>query len=368
MKIDLLKLKFPKITKRNLVLLFRNLKNSEITQKHKVRMCLFVISFLVIFLSFAFYLYAQVYFPKDYGEIKKVFTINKGEGVLQISQNLENEGLIKSSWAFRFYLILKRKASSLQAGTYLLSSSKNIAQIFEKLTSGEVIKFKITIPEGYTLVEIGERMEKEGIASKEDFLKEASKSQKYKEKFDFLSSLPSSKNLEGFLFPDTYFFQTEASPEEIISKMLSNFGQKLSPELRQEVSNRKMTIYQFITLASIVEKEVPNFEDRRLVAGIFYKRLKKGGLLQSCATVEYVLRTGKRVLAAEDLKVDSPYNTYLYPGLPPSPISNPGMEAILATLRPKSSEYWYFLSPNLGKTLFFRTFEEQEEARAKYLK
>jgi UPF0755 protein len=296
-------------------------------------------TFLFLILLAVFFFYWGIFIPKDKAGKEKIFSIEKGQGLFEIGKNLEKEGLIKSKIFFDFYVILIRKEKNLQAGKYFLSSSMNIPQIAQKIISGDIAKVKVTIPEGFTVREIEERL---GI------------------------ELP-GENLEGYLFPDTYYFPIDASGEEVAKIMRENFEKKISP-YKEEIEKSGRSLQEIITMASLLEKEVKTKEEKEIVSGILWKRLKAGIPLQVDATITYI--TGKKTtkIPLEYLQIDSPYNTYKYEGLPPAPICNPGLESILAALYPKESDYWYYLSTPDGKTLFFKTLEEHNLAKAKYLK
>jgi UPF0755 protein len=296
-------------------------------------------TFLFLILLAVFFFYWGIFIPKDKAGKEKIFSIEKGQGLFEIGKNLEKEGLIKSKIFFDFYVILIRKEKNLQAGKYFLSSSMNIPQIAQKIISGDIAKVKVTIPEGFTVKEIEE----------------------------MLSIKLPGENLEGYLFPDTYYFPIDVSGEEVVKIMRENFEKKISP-YKEEIEKSGRSLQEIITMASLLEKEVKTKEEKEIVAGILWKRLKAGIPLQVDATITYI--TGKKTtkIPKEDLQIDSPYNTYKYKGLPPGPICNPGLESILAALYPKESEYWYYLSTPDGKTLFFKTLEEHNLAKAKYLK
>jgi UPF0755 protein len=299
-----------------------------------------IISFLLIFLFFVISLfYWGIFFPKDKISGEKIFIIEKGKGIFQIGKNLEKEGLIKNRIFFFVYLFLIGKEKNLQAGKYYLSSSMNIPQIAQKIIKGEIAKIKVTIPEGFTVKQIEEKL---GL------------------------KLP-GENLEGFLFPDTYEFSIDVSGEEVVKKMKENFERKISP-YKEEIEKKGKKLEEIVIVASLIEKEVKTKEDKELVSGILWKRLENGIPLQVDATITYI--TGKKTtkIPLEDLQIDSPYNTYKYKGLPPGPICNPGLESILAALYPKDSEYWYYLSNLEGKTIFSKTLTEHNLAKEKYLK
>jgi len=330
-----------------------------------------LLAFLVFF-SLVTFLVAYFFYllksPASLARETKIFQVKEGSGVGKIAADLKSQGLINSTFVFKVYVYFKGYAPKIQAGTYELNTGLTIPEIAKILATGQVKKIVITIPEGWRLKEIANYLEKEKIVTAKDFVAEASNLSKYKKEFPFLDSLPYSANLEGFLFPDTYQLAWGATSEEIIKKMLENFQKKVWSPIQNHAQNSHFDLFKLITLASIVEKEASDFNERRIIAGIFYKRLELGMKLESCATVAYVLESKKRILSAEDLKTPSPYNTYLHYGLPPGPICSPGLEAIKATLDYQKTDYLYFLSTPEGKTIFSKTYEEHLQAKNKYLK
>lgn len=346
--------------------------------KMKIRFFLII---LIIVLG-VLYIYQGIYFPKDSASrTEALFLIKKGEGVKEISSNLEEEGLIKSELLFEVCVFLGGKAKNLQAGRYSLSPSMSISQIVEKFVSGDVIGEEITIIEGWNLRDIGWYFENRGMFQAEELFEVAGfplidyseatdlpKPKDFSKEYDFLRDKPNYLGLEGYLFPDTYRISHAMTIEEIVELALDNFGQKLTPSLRKEIANQGKTIFQIITMASLLEKEVITLEDKKMVAGILWKRLEKDIPLQVDATIAYI--TGKKTtrISKEETGIDSPYSTYKYRGLPLGPISNPGFESILASVYYKDSRYFYYLSTPEGETIFSETLEEHNIAKAKYLK
>lgn len=316
----------------------------------KIKFIYFIL-FFCLFGIFIFF-WAVIHLPKDLVSTEtKTFSVKKGEGTKEISINLEKEGLIRFGPLFRIYTVSQGVARKLQAGEYILSPSMTIPQIVEKLISGDVIKEKITIIEGWNLRDIGAYLENKGMFRAEE-----------------LEKLYEMRELEGFLFPDTYEIKKGASLEEIIRKMQDNFKKKLTSDLRNEIKRQNKTMFEIITMASLIEKEVRTLKDKKLVSGILWKRLEAGIPLQVDATITYI--TGKKTtkVSIEEIQIDSPYNTYKYQGLPKGPICNPGLESILAVLYPEDSEYWYYLSTPEGETIFSKTLQEHNYAKSKYLK
>jgi UPF0755 protein len=301
---------------------------------------IFTIFLIFIFLLIAFFTWQGIYLPKDFfNNEEKLFLVEKGQNVFQIGKNLEKENLITNKFLFDFYVFTRGVQRKLQAGKYFLSPAMNIVEITKKITSGETAKIIVTIPEGFTVRQIEERL---GL------------------------KLP-GENLEGYLFPDTYYFPVDVRGEEVVRIMRENFERKISP-YKEEIEKSGKTLQEILIMASLIEKEVKIKEEKELVAGILWKRLERGIPLQVDATITYI--TGKKTtkIPLEDLQIDSPYNTYKYKGLPPAPICNPGLESILAVLYPKESEYWYYLSIPEKKTIFSKTLQEHNLAKAKYLK
>jgi UPF0755 protein len=323
-----------------------------------------------------------IYLPKDLGSSEELsFLIEKGESVFQIADKLEAQNFIKNKFYFELYVFLTASAAKLKAGEYLLSSSMTIPEITEKITSGDIVKQRITIIEGWNLRDIGWYFENRGMFQAEELFelvgfplidysenRDLPEPRDFSEEFGFLKDKLRNVNLEGYLFPDTYEILKGETLEEIVKKMLKNFDKKLDLKLKEEINLQERTIFEIVTMASILEKEVQTLEDKKTVSGILWKRLKNSMPLQVDATITYI--TGKKTtkVSKKDTEIDSPYNTYRYKGLPLGPICNPGLESIMAAIYPIDSEYWYYLSIPTGETIFSKTLEEHNLAKAKYLK
>lgn len=346
--------------------------NTYLVQKNKKSLFLkkkfFIpIIFLLVLAIFAltsvFYVKNAVKKPMSFSTEEVNFTVREGESTTKIGENLEDAKLIKNSFTFLLYLKYKGQAAKIQAGDYKLARNLSMLQIMEILTKGKVTSGKITIPEGWTTKQIQEEVIKKGIGSEKDF--QAALNKRYD--YSFLSEGDSQGDLQGFLFPETYFLSSKPTSEEVVDKMLKQFAKEADPKIKAGVGKNGLTYYEILTLASIVEREVTSSEDKRKVASVFLNRLENGIKLDSCATVEYVLGTKKRILSSEDIAIDSPYNTYKIAGLPPTPISNPGLESIEAVLNPENTDYIFFFSGKDGKTYFSKTQDEHESLKAKYL-
>lgn len=314
-------------------------------------------------LLFAFF---EIYIPINPISHETItYTAPKGWGNDDIARDLEKLGIIRSSYFFRFYVVASLQHSSLQAGKYNLSPRMSTYEIVKKMVQGDVLKNKLVIPEGWDIKDIAKYLESNGICSKDDFIQLANKD--YGNEFDFLKDKPKALGLEGYLFPDTYEISKGETCEEILDLMLSNFDKKLTPDLRAEIKNQKKSIFDIVTMASLIEKEVKTLDDKKIVSGIFWKRIDISMPLQSCATINYITGKSDPGAAIKDTKIDSPYNTYKYYGLPKGPISNPGIDSILAAIYPKKTQYLFYLSGVNGETIFSKTAEEHNAAKAKYL-
>jgi len=341
----------------------------------------FLTILILIILLGGLFLWSGIYFPVEKDSEEKSFLVEKGEGAKEISAGLKEERLIKYGSLFRFYVLAKGVSGELKAGEYSLSRSMNIPDIVEKLVSGDVIKNKITIIEGWNLRDIGWGFENKGMFMAEELFElvgfplidyseteDLPEPRDFSEEFSFLEDKPKELSLEGYLFPDTYELSYDATLEEIVRKVLANFDKKLAPGLREEIASQEKTIFEIITMASLIEKEVRTLEDKKVVSGVLWKRLEHKIPLQVDATITYI--TGKKTtkVSKRETEIDSLYNTYKYRGLPLGPISNPGLESISAAVYPEDSDYLYYLSTPEGETIFSETLEEHNEAKAKYLK
>ncbi len=296
------------------------------------------------------------------------FSVSRGEGLSKISSRLEQRGIIRSALGFRIYVWLKRTDDKLQAGDYVLNPADTLAGLADKLLNGKVASKRVLIREGETAEEIAAIFEKEGFFTGAEFLAAVKPGRLHLGKYDFLKDKPAASNLEGYLFPDTYDFFIGTTPEQAAEKLLDNFGRKFSPELRRQAQGAGRSVYETLIMASIVEREARKPEDMRIVAGIFWSRLARGQALQSDATLSYFLKDKTAAHSAKELETDTPYNTYKYRGLPPTPISNPGLAAIAAAVSPAASDYNYFLTSTDGIVYYARTYEEHLRNKRKYLK
>ena len=316
---------------------------------------------LILSFSLVYAVWALFYGPVNSQGQAVPFSVSAGESLEEIGQRLEEEGLIKNQKVFFVLSTLGEIDRHLQEGEYQLSSGDNLLEIILKLGSENSKPARIlVIKEGETLREIQENLKD---IFQQDHALEEIKIGEWKEEFLFLEDAPEEANLEGYLFPDTYFFSQSATTENIVRKVFWNFGKRVKP-LEAEMLKGE-GIYQTMITASLLEEEVIAIEDKKVVAGIIEKRMEIGMPIQIDAALNYILQKKSR-LSIADTKTDSPYNTYLNLGLPPGPISNPGLESIEAALNPKASPYLYYLTTSERKVIFSQTLKEHNEAKVKY--
>ncbi|MDP3727506.1 MAG: endolytic transglycosylase MltG [bacterium] len=307
--------------------------------------------------------------------------IAPGAGSRAIAAQLKSYGLIRSKWTFTAYAAFTGRASALKPGAYEFRGRVGVPGVVTALVRGEPYPNErfITIPEGWDLRDIGNYLEANGIALRRDlYAITGEPARRYDTKRRFpppefpdtpavVAAKAPSAILEGWLYPDTYRVFRDASAADIVAKMLLNFDRKLTPDLRAEIRRQGKSVADVITMASLIEKEVADAEDRSLVSDILWGRLDRGMPLQVDATINYI--TGKHETpSAEDLAIDSPYNTYRNRGLPPTPIANPGIDAVQAAISPRANDFTYYLSTPDGRTIFSRTLEEHAGAKTRYLR
>jgi UPF0755 protein len=297
-----------------------------------------------------------------------LFTVEKGEGAQTVAATLAGRGYIRSALAFRLLARLGSEGSSLRAGTYRILPGMGARRILEEFVSGDQALVRITVPEGYTLSQVGRLLERSGVAPQEDF-RQAALSPKLLAEL----GIP-APSAEGYLFPDTYFFPSKYSAEGVLRSMVRAFRERLSTIPEASALNPK-ELQDKLILASIVEREYKSPDEAPYMASVFYNRLKIRMALQSCATVVYVIteRLGKphpELIYDRDLRLNDPYNSYMNRGLPPGPISNPGLTAIRAAFYPASSKFLYFrlVDADAGRHHFSMTLEEHLDARRLFIK
>lgn len=298
--------------------------------------------------------------PEDSTRI--IFTVEEGQSANEIGSNLKSVGLIKSAYGFSIHVEKNNLDFQLQAGEFVLRPSMTGIEIINTLTNQATGEIIFTIPEGWTIKDIDTALAAEGLITKGEFENCAKTCD-----FSTYAFLSEKNSLEGYLFPDTFFLSRSTfDTYSFIKKLLDNFDAKITDQMLADIESQGRTLEQEIIVASIIEKEVRTDKDRELVSGIIWKRLDNGWILGMCSTINYL--TGQAEITSEDLEIDSPYNTRIYAGLPPTAISNPGLKSIIAAIYPESSEYWYFLTATeTEETIYSVTNEEHEANKAKYM-
>lgn len=303
--------------------------------------------------------------PADPNGKRVDFTVRRGATASQIAADLLSAGIIKSALAFKYVLYESGAENALQSGTYKVSASlspRDLATLFQKAPGDQVA---LRIIEGWRLTEIAAAVNKAfpKIAAA-DFAAAAVVGGRNN---FVLSGLDPKASLEGFLFPDTYFLRPDATADQIVATLLDTFEAKAGPALRAAALDRKVAIYDIVKLASIVEREAHDRKESPTIAGVYQHRLDIGMKLDADPTIQYA-KGDWGELSLDDLKIDSPYNTYLKPGLPPTPIANPGLAALQAAAKPEQTDFLFFVAKGdgTGDHAFAKTAEEQEANRVKY--
>jgi len=294
-------------------------------------------------------------------KIEDIMQIDPGMGVINIGSILEKKGFIRNALAFQLVSILNGSDRSLKAGNYLINSDMSMLQIIRLIASGDNVLYRFTIPEGFTALEIAGLWEQKGFGNASDFIRELNDPEIAK-KYNI-----SSVNLEGYLFPDTYLIPHSLTEHEAINMMIEQFNRKVPEIIGAKSKNINLSNYEIISLASIIEKEAKVENERPLISAVFHNRLRLDQKLESCATVLYSLGYPDRKLTYNDLRdVSSDYNTYVYKGLPPGPICNPGLNSIIAAVNPSKDKYLYFVSKNDGTHYFTENYNDFLRAKKKY--
>lgn len=283
--------------------------------------------------------------------------ITRGMTADHIGRTLAEAGLIRHAGLFALIARLQGLGNQLEAGTYWLDGQVTTAQILQRLRKAPLHTRRVTLPEGWTLGQVAGALQAQGLA-------DSSRLRAVATDPAFITGLGlDAPSLEGYLFPETYLFDVETTEEALLTRMVDQFRRVFDGGYRQRLEQLDMSLHEAVTLASIVEREALAAAERPLIAAVFHRRLRLSRRLESCATVEYALGYHKPRLTYDDLKVNSPYNTYIYPGLPPGPIGNPGRAALEAALYPDETEYLYFVARGDGTHIFSRTNAEHNAAK-----
>lgn len=315
--------------------------------------------FILLIVLISIFVFTQIGAVNKNNKKDVIIDIPSGSSVNAISDILYKDKLIKNKTLFKAVVKVSGKAPSIKAGKYLLNQSYTNNDIVNLLASGKIYNdgTKITIPEGSTSKEIVALLVKNKLGNKEKYEELINNPKELYNDVEFLKE-NDVISLEGFLYPETYYFNEKLSEKEILLQMLYAFNNVYNDKFKEKQRKLDMSLEEVISLASIVEKEAVKDEDRPLIAGVFYNRLKIDMPLQSDATIQYIFAERKKIVTYNDLKIDSPYNSYKNKGLPPTPIANPGIKSIEATLYPEESKYLYFVAKMDGGNRYSETYEE----------
>jgi UPF0755 protein len=292
---------------------------------------------------------------KGYAATEQFVEIPPGSGPAAMGRRLEEAGVVRSAAAFRIAVWLHGSGRRLQAGEYRFDRPMTASEVVDKIARGDVSVRSITFREGLTFREMATVFESGGFGTAADFVAAARNAALIRE-LD-----PAASDLEGYLFPDTYTLPRRATAEQLVERMVSRFQKALTPAIREAAAQNGFSIRELVTLASLVEKETAVPAERPIVAGVYTNRLRIGMGLQCDPTVIYALVLAGRYdgnIRRDDLRIDSPYNTYRYAGLPPGPIAAPGEASLQAAARPADVPYLYFVSRNDGSHVFSTTLDE----------
>jgi UPF0755 protein len=294
------------------------------------------------------------------------FTVETDESVDSIADRLQDEGLIRSPGYFSFRVRLQSKGDDIVAGRYRLDTAMSTSQIINAITSENAAiaqEAQIQFIEGWRTEQFAEAAVAAGLSFSVDEFMQATHDPKWNNEFSFLHTRPSGVALEGYLFPDTYNFRMDATPDDVIERLLATFEERVTPEMIAQADARGMTLHQIMTVASIIEREAAVATERGTISSVYHNRLERGMPLQADPTIQYQLGTEAEwwpELTAADVQRNGVYNTYLNPSLPPGPICNPSLASIEAALNPEQTPYLYFVATGDGTHAFAVTLEEHE--------
>jgi UPF0755 protein len=331
----------------------------------KKSIILTLLSLLIITMTgggaFVFHQYSTfIKTPAGSDTVQKLFTISSGQSLKKIAANLKTRTFITNDRFFIWLAKIKRADKKLQAGEYLLSASKTPEQILTILLQGKVRLYKLTIPEGLNMKEVAGRVAQHSLCSSDQFVSLCHDPV-------FIQSLGiEAKSLEGYLFPDTYYFPGKAKCRIVISTMVSRFNDIFTAQWKERTRELGFSIAEIVTLASIIEKETGDASERPVIASVFHNRLKKHMRLESDPTVIYGIKNFDGNIKKKHLQMWTPYNTYQIKGLPAGPIANPGAQSIRAALYPEKTDYLFFVSKKDTTHYFSKTIQEHNRAVRKY--
>lgn len=291
---------------------------------------------------------------------KVIVDISPGMSTDSVAMALQKNGVISSELYFRALARFEGLDEKIRAGCYIFYEGMTANEAIKILENGPQLgQVRVTIPEGYTVRQIADILAAKGVVSKADFLEAA----KTYAPYDYMKTdnKDVKYSVEGFLFPDTYEFMTNSSPQAVMKVMVEQFNRELTPALRERAKEEHLSIRELVILASLVEAEAKYESDRPIIAQVFFNRLRINMPLQSDTTIQYILPKRKENLSINDTKIASPYNTYIHYGLPPGAVDNPGLASIKAVLYPEANDYLYFVADSEGHNHYSRTYSEHLE-------
>jgi UPF0755 protein len=298
--------------------------------------------------------------PIDKKNTTVIVDIPNGSSFLKLTEILNDAGMIKSRLLFYGLVISRQARSSIRAGEYEFNTSMTPSAVITKLLRGEIKTYRVTIPEDYSVKEIAARLMEFKLIDEETFYELA-------EDEEFLKSLGiEASSVEGYLFPETYYFDRSMSTRQIMRMMINQFWKKVTPAMLERAAKMGFSVQQYITLASIIGKESGNNDEKPLISAVFHNRLKRKMRLQSDPTAVYDLDNFAGAVRRSHLKRNSPYNTYVITGLPPGPIANPGLDSLMAALYPADKNYLYFVLQKDGSHFFSSSLEIHNQAVFRY--
>ena len=324
-----------------------------------------ILTAALIIIGLPAYFCADIYFfanhPADMAKPQKViFKIDSGQRFNKIVDNLFQQKLISSMMKFKLIARIQKSDRKLIAGEYELSTSMPPLTILKQLTDGSVRLHRLSVPEGFNIHQIAEKVEAAGFCDRQSFISAATDA-------EFVHRMNiSASTFEGFLFPDTYYFSNDVSSQQIISAMVARFHKAFLSEWKDRAKEMGFSVNETITLASIIEKETGVASERPIISSVFHNRLKRKMRLATDPTVIYGIKNFNGNITKKDLQTHTPYNTYMIEGLPPGPIANPGSESIKAALYPADTKYLYFVAKHDKTHYFSSTLEEHNRAVRKY--
>ncbi|MCF6276837.1 MAG: endolytic transglycosylase MltG [Candidatus Magasanikbacteria bacterium] len=336
--------------------------------------------FLICAVTGGWFLFSEIYRAPAREADSVVFTIEQGESVSALAKRLENDQIIRHSWLFTRFIALKEMDKKIQAGTYEVKTPITLARVVSALDRPSFEEREITILPGWGLREIAEYFEKEGVATTEEFYQLVGKpafnykildrrGETVNSDLKVLEDKPKYANLEGYLAPDTYRIYKDAKLEEIILKLVDHRNSQITEEMYAQIKNSGFSFYEILTMASILEREVRSEKDKAKVSDLFWRRYDAGWAFQADSTVHYTIgKSGDVFTTSVDRATNSAWNTYKYPGLPLGPISNPGIESIIAAIYPEKNEEWYFMTTFEGEVKYGKTLAEHNANVNRYLR